>query len=58
MRWKTLKGFTINDAGYYEPDENDAKGNPASYPKVSTHTIDGKKRKVTDTSNVNLQQKY
>ena len=28
-----------------------------SNPKVATHTCDGKKRKITDTSNVNLQQK-
>ena len=51
---ETLKGLTINYAVYYESDSantNDAKGDPASYMKVSTHTTDVKKRKVTDTSN-------
>ena len=57
---KTLKGLKINDAGYYESEssnKNDAKEDPASDPKVATHTSDGKKIKVTDTRNVNLQQK-
>ena len=57
---ETLKGLTINDAGFYESDsanKNDAKGDPASNPKVATHTSKGKKRKVTDTSNGDLQQK-
>ena len=49
--------MTINDAGYYNSDKNDAEGDPASNPKVYTHTSDGKKRKVTDISNENLQQK-
>ena len=56
---ETLKGLKINDAGYCESDsenENYAKGNPTSNPKVATHTSDGKKRKVTDTSNGDLQQ--
>ena len=57
---ETLRGFTINDVGYYESDSanaNDAKGDPASNPRVATHNTDGKKRKVTDTSNKYLQQK-
>ena len=33
------------------------KGNPASNPKIATHTSDGKKRKVMDTINRDLQQK-
>ena len=49
--------MTINKAGYYETEKNDANGDPASDPKVATHTSDGKKRKATDTSNGNLQQK-
>ena len=49
-----LKGLTINKAGYYETGKNDAKGDPASDPKVATHTSDGKKIKVTDPSNGNL----
>ena len=59
-RAETLKWLTINDVGYYESDSvngNGAKDNPASNPKVYTHTTDGKKRKVTDTSNGYLQQK-
>ena len=55
-----LKGLTINDAEYYESDSanaNDAKGNPSSDPKIATHTSDGKKRKVMDTSNRDLQRK-
>ena len=54
---ETLKLLTINDAGYYNSDANDAEGDPTSDPKSDTHTSDGKKRKVTDTSNVNLQHK-
>ena len=53
----TLKLLTINNAEYYESDKICAKGDLASYPKVDTHTSDWKKRKVTDTSNKNLQQK-
>ena len=56
-----LKGLTINDAGYYESDlanANDKKGNPASKPKIETHTSDGNKGKVTYTINGDLQQKY
>ena len=49
---ETLKGWTINDAGYYDSDKNDTKGDPAIHPKVATHTSDGKKRKVTDTRRV------
>ena len=52
-----LKGLKINDIGYYESDENDARVDPARDQKVPTHTSDGKKRKVTDTSNGSLQQK-
>ena len=54
---ETLKGLIINDAGYYESDSanaNDAKGNPASDPEISTHTSDINKMKVTYTSNVYL----
>ena len=54
---ETLKGLTINDTGYYNSDKNDAEGDPSSNPKVATHTSDGKKRKGTNTSNRNLQQK-
>ena len=51
------KGLTINDPGYYESDKNDVKGYPSSYPKVDTQTSDGKKRKVTDTSNIKFEAK-
>ena len=54
---ETLKGLTINDAGYYHSEKHDAEGHPASDPKVANHTSDGKKRTFTDTSNGNLQQK-
>ena len=53
---ETLKGLKINDAEYYSSFKNDAEGDPASDPKLSTHTSDGKKRNFTDTSNRNLQQ--
>ena len=52
---ETLKGLTIKNSVYYESDsanKNDAKSDPASEPKVATHTSDEKKIKVTDTSNV------
>ena len=55
-----LKGLTINDAEYYESDSanpNDAKVNPASDPKIATHTSDGNKIKFMDTSHSDLQQK-
>ena len=55
-----LKGLTINNTGYYESDSsnaNDEKGDPASYLKIATHTSDGKKIKVTDTSKGYLQPK-
>ena len=54
MLSETLRGLTINDAGYYESksaNANDAKGDPASNPKVDTHTSDRKKIKIVDTSN-------
>ena len=54
---ETFKRLTINNAGYYYSDNNDAKGNPTIDSKVATHTCDRKKRKVTDTSNGILQQK-
>ena len=57
---ETIKRLTINDAGYYEADSenaNDAKGDPASDPKVATHTSDRNKIIVTNTSNRYLQQK-
>ena len=52
-----LKLLTINDAGYYNSYENDAKSDPTSNPKVATNTSDRKKIKVTDTSNEDLLQK-
>ena len=54
---ETIKGLKINNTGYYESEKNDAKDDYASDPKTVPHTSDGKKRKVTDTSNGNLQQK-
>ena len=57
---ETLKGLTINDAIYDESDSsnaNDAKGDTASEPKIVTHTSDRKKRKFTDNSNGDSQQK-
>ena len=54
---ETLKGLTSNDSGYYNSDKNGAEDNPTRDPKVATHTSDGNKRKVTDNSNGNLQQK-
>ena len=54
---ETLKVLTINDAGYYNSGKNYAEGDPASNPKVATHTNDRKKRKLTGTSNGDLQQK-
>ena len=54
---ETLKGLiidsTINDAGYYNSDENDAEGDPKSDPKVATQISDRKKIKVTDTDTTN-----
>ena len=50
---ETLKTLKINDAEYYKSDSentNYVKGDPASNPKVSTHTSKGG-IKVTDTSN-------
>ena len=47
---ETLKGFTINEAGYYESDsanEIDAKGEAASDPKVATRTSVDKKIQFT-----------
>ena len=54
---ETLKGLTINDAGYYDSDKNNAEGDPVINQKVVTHTSDRKKRKVTDIINRNLQHK-
>ena len=57
---ETLKGLTINNAGYCESDSantNDTKVDPLSNRKIVTHISDGKKIKVTDTSNEDLQQK-
>ena len=57
---ETLKGLIINNDGYHESDSvntNEAKGGPASDMKVGTHNIDRNKRKVTNTSNRDLQQK-
>ena len=55
-----LNGLIIKNAGYYVSDSanaNDEKGDHTSNPETATHTSDGKKRKVTDTSNGILQQK-
>ena len=53
MLAETLKGLTldstINEYVYYDSDEDNALGDPKSYALLATHTIDGKKRKVTDT---------
>ena len=54
---ETLKGLTINVAIYYDSEKNDTKGDPESNSKVATRTSDRKKRKVTDTSNGNVQQR-
>ena len=54
-----LTDLTINDAEYYVSESanmKDAKGDPASDPNTVTHTSNGNKRKVTDTSNGILQQ--
>ena len=53
---ETLKGLTINNAGYYNPEKNDTEGDPTSDPKKATHTSDRKKIKITDTSNRNQQK--
>ena len=56
---ETLKGLKISDAGYNESESDNtkhAKGDPASDSKIAIHTSDGKKRKVTDTSNGYFQQ--
>ena len=55
----TLKDLTIKDAKYYELDTstaNDAQGGPTRNPKTVTHTCN-EKRKVTDTSNGDFEQK-
>ena len=60
MLAETLKGLKIKDAGCYESESenaNDAKGDSESDPKIDTHTSDVNKRKITDTSNGDLQQK-
>ena len=44
---------TINDYAYYNPDENDAEGDPEIDPLIDSHTSDGKKRKVNDTNTTN-----
>ena len=57
---ETLKGLTINNTGYDESksaNANEAKGDPASNPKVANHTSDRKKRKVKNTRNRDLQKK-
>ena len=51
-----LKGLKINDTGYYNSGKNHAEGDLTSTPKVYDYASDGKKRKVTYTSNRNLQQ--
>ena len=55
-----LKDLKINDVKYHVSNSenvNDAKGNPVSDPKTVTHTGDGKKKKVTVSSNGILWQK-
>ena len=52
---ETLKCLTINNAGYYESDEKDKKAILQAIQR--SHIIDKKKRKFTDTSNGNSQQK-
>ena len=57
---RNIKGLTISDARYYESESanaNDSKGDPARNLKIATQTSDGKKGKVTDTRNGDLQQK-
>ena len=44
---------TINDYKYYDLEENDAESDLNRNPKVSTHTSNRKKRKVTDTDTTN-----
>ena len=57
---ESIKGFngltiqsTINDAAYYDSEEDDAESDPNSDPKVATHTSDKNKRKITDTNTTN-----
>ena len=57
---RNIKGVTINDTRYYDSESanaNDSKVDPARNPKIATQTSDGKKGKVTDTRNGDLQQK-
>ena len=57
---ETLKGLTINDYEYYVSNlatTNNAKGDPASDPKIVIHTSDGI-GKFADTSNGILQFVY
>ena len=51
-----MKVSTINNAGRYNLDKNDAEGDPKMNPNVATYTSDGKKRKVVDTTDVNFLQ--
>ena len=58
---ETLNDLTIKDAEYYISDSvnaNYAKGDPASDLETVTHTSDGKKMKVTDSSNGILKKIY
>ena len=48
-----LKDLTINDAKYYNSDENEAEVHPKIDQKVATQTSEGNKRKVTGTTNEN-----
>ena len=57
---ETIKGFKglniqsrMNYSEYYNSKEDGAESNQNRYPKVDTHTSDGKKRKVTDNDNTN-----
>ena len=56
---ETLKGLTLYNIVYFESDsvnEINAKSDPESNLKVSTHTSGRKKIKVTDTSNGYLKK--
>ena len=60
MLAQKLEWLKIKDSEYYESEsaiENDAKGDPERDLKLATHTSGEGKRKVTNTSNVNLEHK-
>ena len=53
---KELQSMTLYIINQTQKNLNDAKDDPARNPRVATCTSDGTKRKVTDTSNRDLQQ--